>query len=398
MPSSTCPSVAWVPPATADASADWPTSRSSRRASGSPTPTARPPTPSDLARHPMKPNDKPVDRLQLNEVVNQQELLLLNGRGTRRPFRQAALAAGYTTATAASMIGFAESAHAQQTINRAQLASEYDFIVCGAGSAGCVVARRLAENPAVRVLLLEAGGTDDVEDVRDGTRWPLNMGSERDWNFKGQPTPTLNGRTPPFPMGKVLGGGSSINGLVWARGHKNDWDSWAEQTGNAAWNYENVLKIYRRIENWTGPAHERLRGTGGLVHVSLPVAPINPVAPALIEAAGDFRMPQAGGLNAETMEGDGGAGMPNLIVKDGRRVSMAAAYIHPFLDRPNLTVLLHAEVNKLITKGKRVTGVEFVHQGQVRKIGAKHEVVLSTGAINTPKILMLSGIGPEKTL
>jgi len=290
------------------------------------------------------------------------------------------------------------SAQRAFALNRQNLKTQYDFIVCGAGSSGCVVARRLAENPEVEVLLLEAGGSDDVPEVLDGTVWFTNMGSERDWQFKGQPTPTLNGRTPPFPMGKVLGGGSSINGLVWARGHKNDFDHWAAETGESAWNYEHVLDIYRRIEDWQGPANPRYRGQGGNVVVGLPEAPVNPVAPALIEAAGAFGMPKVVDLNAETMEGVGGAGMPNLIVKDGRRISMAAAYIHPYLDRGNLTVLLGAHVNRLKLSGKHVTGVELVHDGRPLSIDAKYEVILSAGAINTPKILMLSGIGPEAEL
>jgi choline dehydrogenase len=337
-------------------------------------------------------------RLALNETVARLESALRQGHTDRRSFLRAALAAGITATTAGAMATIAERAYAQQTLNRQSLKKQYDFIICGAGSAGCPVARRLAENPHVQVLLLEAGGSDDVPEVTDGTIWFKNIGSGRDWQFKGQPTPTLNGRTPPFPMGKVLGGGSSVNGLVWARGHKNDFDGWAAQTGESAWSYENVLKIYRRIEDWNGPANPRYRGTAGIVKVGLPEAPINPVAPALIEAAGAFGMPTVTDLNAETMEGIGGAGMPNLIVRNGRRASMAAAYIHPFLDRPNLTVLLGAQVNRLLLTGQRVTGVECIHDGQLLSVAARHEVILSTGAINTPKILMQSGIGPAQEL
>jgi len=138
-------------------------------------------------------------------------------------------------------------ANQQQLVSN--LKTAYDFIVCGSGSSGSVVARRLAENPNISVLLLEAGGNDDVPEVMEAGKWPLNLGSERDWSFQGQPNPHINNRLIPFSMGKVLGGGSSINVMVWARGHKNDWNFFASEAGDTAWNYDSVLKIYRRIED-----------------------------------------------------------------------------------------------------------------------------------------------------
>ena len=147
---------------------------------------------------------------------------------------------------------FAERVHHVQRRLRIQLRRQYDFTVCGSGSSGSVVARRLAENPDVSVLLLEAGDDDDVPAVMRAEQWPANLGSERDWNFAAQPNPHLDARSIPHSMGKVLGGRSSINGMAWARGHKNDWDYFAAKAGDNPWNYESVLNIYRRIEDWHG--------------------------------------------------------------------------------------------------------------------------------------------------
>jgi choline dehydrogenase-like flavoprotein len=138
---------------------------------------------------------------------------------------------------------FAQRVHVNQPRLASELRPHYDFIVCGSGSSGSVVARRLAENPDVSVLLLEAGGSDDVPSVIEAGQWHTNLGSDRDWAFQAQPNPHLNGRSIPMNMGKVLGGGSSINVMVWARGHKNDWDYFASETGDPAWSYESVLNI-----------------------------------------------------------------------------------------------------------------------------------------------------------
>src|SRR6266446_1800228 len=277
------------------------------------------------------------------------------------------------------------------------LKSRYDFIVCGSGSSGSVVARRLAENPDVSVLLLEAGGSDDVPSVTEAARWFENLGTERDWNFVAQPNPHLKGRSIPLNMGKVLGGGSSINVMAWARGHENDWDFFASESGDPAWNYESVLEIYRRMEDWQGAPDPTRRGTGGLVFVQSPPDP-NPIAPAMLEAARSIGMPTFDSNNGRLMEGNGGASILDLRVRDEKRLSVFQTYVFPNMDRPNLTVLTHALVTKLTLEGKRATGVEIALEGKIQRITAGLEVVLSLGAMHTPKVLMLSGIGDQAEL
>jgi choline dehydrogenase len=296
-----------------------------------------------------------------------------------------------------SAVDFAERVRVNQRRLRDGLKSHYDFIVCGSGSSGSVVARRLAENPDVSVLLLEAGGNDDMPSVTEAGRWFENLGSERDWKFVAQPNPHLKGRSLSLNMGKVLGGGSSINVMVWARGHKNDWDFFASESGDPAWNYESVLEIYCRIEDWQGTPDPTRRGTGGLVFVQSAPDP-NPIAPATVEGARSIGMPIFDSNNGRLMEGDGGASICDLRVRDGKRLSAFRTYAFPYMDRPNLTVLTHALVTKLTLEGKRATGVEIAFDGKTQRITAGLEVVLSLGAIHTPKVLMLSGIGDEAEL
>ena len=292
---------------------------------------------------------------------------------------------------------FKERVRTNQQRLRSNLKSEYDFVVCGSGSSGSVVARRLAENPHVSVLLLEAGGDDDIASVTEAHRWFENLGSERDWKFVDQPNPHLNGRAIPLPMGKVLGGGSSINVMAWARGHKNDWDFFAAEAGDAAWSYESVLNIYRSIEDWHGAPDPKYRGTGGPIFVQ-PAPDPNPIAPAMVEAARSVGIPSFENHNGRMMEGNGGASILDLIVRDGNRRSVFQSYVFPYMERPNLTVLTHAAVAKVIIEKKRATGVEILYDGNVQRIHAGAEVVLSMGAIHTPKVLMLSGIGDRAEL
>lgn len=162
--------------------------------------------------------------------------------------------------------------------------SRYDFIVCGGGTTGSVVARRLAEDPNVSILLIEAGGSDCVPQVIDSTQWMWNIGTSRDWGYKAASSKTVNGRTPLLPMGKVLGGGSSINSSVWARGHMNDFNNWAAASGEEGWNYDNIFKVYCKIEDWQGTPEAKRRGQGRLLNILQPENPF-PLVAGLIKGA-----------------------------------------------------------------------------------------------------------------
>jgi choline dehydrogenase len=286
---------------------------------------------------------------------------------------------------------------ANQAARRGALRSRYDYIVIGSGASGSVVARRLAENRDTQVLLLEAGGEDLKPGILITETWFFNQSGKFDWNFGAERSPSVNNRSIAQAMGKAIGGGTSINGMVWARGHKNDFDHWAKSVGDEAWGYRHVLDIYRRIEDWPGAPDPERRGGGGEVFVQSAPNP-SPIAPAFLKAAESLGIPTFADQNGVMQEGPGGAAITNVRIRAGRRLNVPSSYLYPVMDQPNLTVLTDAYVNRLTIKGDTVTGVEFEWQSKVRTIKASSEVVLSAGAIQTPKILMLSGIGHRAEL
>lgn len=323
---------------------------------------------------------------------------LQKGEMSREPFLSAALLAGAPAEDVAGLADKYLAISSNQEARRAALRPSYDYIIVGAGAAGAVVARRIAENPDASVLLLEAGGDDLTASILTPETWFFNQGTAADWQFAAQPAPSVNGRSIAQAGGKALGGSTSINGMVWARGHKDDFDSWARAAGDNAWDYDHILGIYRRIEDWHGPADPLRRGTGGEVFVQPAVNP-HPLAQAFLAGAASRGFRIYDDPNGELQEvGSGGGAISNVRIRDGRRLNSAASYLYPVMDQPNLTVLTSAYVNRVIFEGRTAVGVEFVWQGQTRTIRAASEVVLSGGAFQTPKLLMLSGIGDRAHL
>lgn len=322
---------------------------------------------------------------------------LVHGRISRRGFIKMAAAAGASLAAAQAWAQELGDAAITQRYNAQNLQAAYDYIVVGSGSGGAVVAGRLAAETDASVLVLEAGGTDQLDAVLNPLMWGTNIRSERDWGYTAQPSDKVNGRSLILPMGKVVGGGSSINVMIWARGHKNDFDFWAAETGDDSWSYASVLEIYKRIEDWHGPADATRRGTGGRLFVQEVPNP-NPIAPAFLQACESVGIPAFADMNGEMMEGAGGAALANVRIKDGMRRNLPADYLWETLKRPNITLLTGATVHNLQLSGTKVTGLTFEKDGVVNTVQANTRVVLSAGAINSPKILMQSGIGPAAHL
>ncbi|MGY1636568.1 GMC family oxidoreductase [Geodermatophilus sp. SYSU D00742] len=268
----------------------------------------------------------------------------------------------------------------------------FDVVVVGAGSAGCTLAGRLTEDPSLRVLLLEAGGSDDVLEVRVPAALYRNWRTRRDWGYTTEPQPGLGGRRLSWPRGKLLGGSSSINAMIYVRGGPADYDEWAALTGDASWSYEHVLPLFRRSEDNARGA-DRFHGTGGPLRVEDPRSP-HPWSRAAVQAAVAAGYPRNDDFNGATQDG---AGLYQLTQRRGRRWSAADAYLHPATGRPNLTVRTGALTTRVLVSGGRATGVEYRRGGRAHTASAA-EVVLAGGAVNSPQLLMLSGIGPAAHL
>ncbi|MGB3500263.1 MAG: GMC family oxidoreductase N-terminal domain-containing protein [Mesorhizobium sp.] len=265
----------------------------------------------------------------------------------------------------------------------------FDYIVVGAGSAGCVLANRLSADPSKKVLLLEAGGSDNYHWIHIPVGYLYCMGNPRtDWGYSTAAEPGLNGRSLAYPRGRVLGGCSSINGMIYMRGQAGDYDHW-RQLGNVGWSWDDVLPVFVKSENHQSRSG-RFHGQSGELRVERQRLSW-PILDAVREAAEEMGVPKADDFNG----GDNfGSGYFEVNQKAGFRFNAARAFLKPVRNRPNLKILLNAATERLVTDGRTVTGIEFTLAGQPAVAHVDGELVLAAGAIGTPQLLQLSGIGP----
>ena len=270
----------------------------------------------------------------------------------------------------------------------------WDYIIIGAGSAGCVLANRLSENPKARVLLLEAGGKDKSLLVKmpAGVGGLISQKCDQNWGFWTEPEPHLDNRKLWWPRGKGWGGSSSINGMIYIRGHARDYDQW-RQTGLTGWGYSDVQPYFKRAETLEGGGDD-YHGGGGPLHISKASSP-SPIYREFVAAGAEAGHKLTGDFNGAQQEG---FGPYQMTIRDGRRWSAANAYLHPALKRPNLKAEVGARTTRIVIENGRAVGVEYVQDGKTLRANADGEVLLCAGAVQSPHILQLSGIGDAAAL
>lgn len=279
-------------------------------------------------------------------------------------------------------------------MNSSDYHEEFDYVIVGAGSAGCVLANRLTEHGDASVLLLEFGGKDDSVYIQMPTAFSIPLNDERfDWGFFSEPEPGLGGRRIHQARGKVIGGSSSINGLAYVRGCAGDYEEWVE-SGARGWSYADVLPYFKRAEDCIYGADD-YRSTDGPLGICNGNNMRNPLYRAFIEAGKQAGYGETPDYNGRRQEG---FCRMDMTVRDGRRASTANAYLKPALRRPNLTLRMHALTTRILLEVKRASGVEYRCDGALRRVRARREVILSASTFNSPKLLMLSGIGPADHL
>ena len=271
----------------------------------------------------------------------------------------------------------------------------FDYVIVGAGSAGCILANRLSENGRHKVALIEAGGNDNSIFIRMPSALAIPMHSKRfNWGFNSQPEPFLNGRVIPCYRGKGIGGSSSINGMVFVRGHPEDFNEW-NQLGAVGWNFENCLPYFKKLENWQGGESQFRGGLGPIAVSTGNNMRLNPLYQAFIDAGVGAGYPQCDDYNGEIQEG---FGPMQMNVDSGIRASTSRQYLRPAQNRKNLTVFKNTLTHRIQFDGLTASGIEVTWRGKRQKISAANEVILSAGAIGSPQLLQVSGIGPEGVL
>lgn len=270
--------------------------------------------------------------------------------------------------------------------------ASWDFVIVGAGSAGCVLAARLSEDPSTRVLLLEAGPSDKKREIQVPAAFSRLFHTDLDWNYHTVPQRHLDDRVMYWPRGKVLGGTSSINAMMWVRGVPADYDLWAK-SGNPGWSYDNIVPYFKRAEDTErhDPQHT---GRGGPITVQ-EQRYSNPATHLFVEACIRAGIPRNFNGNAGSNDG---VDFTQVTQTRGKRVSTADAYLKPAMKRSNLKVLTHARATRIEFRGGRAVGIDYLQNGQVHKARAEHDIILAGGAINSPQLLLLSGIGPASEL